>query len=379
MTLVMLGFAKIEWRCSLDYVSSRVISYLKAQQMVGKGCLSYLAFVRDVGADTPTIDSVSVVRDFSDVFPAELPGMPPDRDIDYGERPLTSDIQALANQLVMFDVSEPSRVFTCVVSQSSLYDRIRERQYHDPHLLVLKDTIQHDNSKEVTIGDNGALRMQGRICVPNVDGLRERLFASDVQALANQFVRLDVSEPSQGTVQHGGAKEVTIRDDRVLRMQGRIYVPDVDGLRELILEESHSLRYCIHPGAAKMYQYLRQHYWWMRMKKDIVGFVARCLNCQQAQSRQRSYTDRKVRDVAYMVGENVFLRVSPMKGVMWFGKKVKLSPQYIGPFEVLERIGEVAYKLAFPPSLSSIHPVFHVSMLRKYVGNTSHVLDLNTV
>jgi len=53
------------------------------------------------------------------------------------------------------------------------------------------------------------------------------------------------------------------------------------GLRELILEEAHSSRYSIHPGAAKMYQDLRHHYWWKRMKKDIVVFVARCLNCQQ--------------------------------------------------------------------------------------------------
>ncbi|XP_070014997.1 uncharacterized protein [Nicotiana sylvestris] len=82
--LVMPGFPRIKWRCSLDYVPSKVISYLKAQQMVGKGCLSYLAFVRDLGADTPTIDSVPMVRDFPDVFPVDLPGIPPDRDIDFG-------------------------------------------------------------------------------------------------------------------------------------------------------------------------------------------------------------------------------------------------------------------------------------------------------
>ena len=98
-----------------------------------------------------------------------------------------------------------------------------------------------------------------------------------------------------------------------------------------------------------------------------------------AQSRQKSYADRKVRDVSFMVGEKVLLKVSPMKGVMRFGKRGKLSPRFIGPFEVLQRIGEVAYKLALPPSLSSVHPVFHVSMLRKYIGDPSHVLDFSTV
>ncbi|XP_070009581.1 uncharacterized protein [Nicotiana sylvestris] len=80
-----------------------------------------------------------------------------------------------------------------------------------------------------------------------------------------------------------------------------------------------------------------------------------------------------------MVGEKVLLKVSPMKGVMKFEKKGKLSPHFIGPFEVLQRIGEVAYKLALPSSLSSVHPVFHVSMLRKYVGNPSHVLNSRAV
>ncbi|XP_070010114.1 uncharacterized protein [Nicotiana sylvestris] len=97
------------------------------------------------------------------------------------------------------------------------------------------------------------------------------------------------------------------------------------------------------------------------------------------QSRQKSYDDRKVRGVSYMVGEKVSLRVLPMKGMMRFKKKGKLSPRYIGPFEVLERIGEVAYKLALPPSLSGIHLVFHVSMPQNCYGDPSYVLEFNTI
>ncbi|XP_070003315.1 uncharacterized protein [Nicotiana sylvestris] len=82
--LAMPGVPQIDWRGSLDYVPSRVISYLKAQRIVGKVCLSYLAFVRDVNVETPTIDSVPVVRDFLDVFPVDLSNMPLDRDIDFG-------------------------------------------------------------------------------------------------------------------------------------------------------------------------------------------------------------------------------------------------------------------------------------------------------
>ncbi|XP_069152086.1 uncharacterized protein [Solanum lycopersicum] len=64
---------------------------------------------------------------------------------------------------------------------------------------------------------------------------------------------------------------------------------------------------------------------------------------------------------------------------MRFGKKGKLSPRFIGPFEILSRVGEVAYKLALPPSLSAVHPIFHVSMLRKYIPNESHVISLDSV
>ena len=63
------------------------------------------------------------------------------------------------------------------------------------------------------------------------------------------------------------------------------------------------------------------------------------------------------------------------RGVVKFGKRGKLSPRYIRPFEILERVGTVAYRLALPPSLSSIHEVFHVSMLRKYTPNPTHVVD----
>ena len=71
----------------------------------------------------------------------------------------------------------------------------------------------------------------------------------------------------------------------------------------------------------------------------------------------------------------MFLKVAPIKVVMRFEKKGKLSPIYIGPFEIMERIGKVAYRLALPSEMSSVHNVFHVSMLRKYVSDPSHVLE----
>ncbi|XP_070007186.1 uncharacterized protein [Nicotiana sylvestris] len=127
------------------------------------------------------------------------------------ERPLALDIQSLANRLVRLDISEPSRVLACVVTQSSLLGKIKARQFDDPHLAALRETVLQGISKEVSIGEDGILQLQGHLCVPNIDGLRER-----------------------------------------------------------ILEEAYSSRHSIHLNATKMYRDLRKYYWWRRMKKDIV-------------------------------------------------------------------------------------------------------------
>ena len=79
------------------------------------------------------------------------------------------------------------------------------------------------------------------------------------------------------------------------------------------------------------------------------------------------------------MGDHVFLKVSPMKSVMRFGRKGKLSPRFVGLFEILEIVGTLAYKVAFPPSLSKIHNVFHVSTLRKHVFYPSHVMELEPI
>ena len=86
-----------------------------------------------------------------------------------------------------------------------------------------------------------------------------------------------------------------------------------------------------------------------------------------AQDRQKRWADLDRRPLEFEVGDFVFLKISPTKGVIRFGSRGKLSPRFIGPFEILERVGEVAYRLALPPSLDGVHEVFHVSQLRKYV------------
>ncbi|KAK2362677.1 hypothetical protein QL285_087718 [Trifolium repens] len=93
-----------------------------------------------------------------------------------------------------------------------------------------------------------------------------------------------------------------------------------------------------------------------------------------AQDRQKSYADRRRRPLEFEEGDHVFLRVTPTTGVGRALKAKKLTPKFIGPYQILERVGKVAYRIALPPVLSLIHDVFHVSQLRKYTPDPSHVI-----
>jgi hypothetical protein len=83
------------------------------------------------------------------------------------------------------------------------------------------------------------------------------------------------------------------------------------------------------------------------------------------QSHQKSYTDKRRRDLSFEVGDFMYLKVSPTRGTRRFMVKGKLAPRYVGPFQILDRKGEVAYQLELPPQLSDVHDVFHISQLKK--------------
>jgi len=110
--------------------------------------------------------------------------------------------------------------------------------------------------------------------------------------------------------------------------------------------------------------------------EEKVKIIRDCLKA--ASDRQKSYADLKRKDIEFQVGDKVFLKVTPWKKVLRFGRKGKLSPRFVGPFgpyEVIEKVGPVAYRLALPPELEKIHDVFHVSMLRRYRSDPSHVVS----
>ncbi|KAJ9544341.1 hypothetical protein OSB04_024048 [Centaurea solstitialis] len=100
---------------------------------------------------------------------------------------------------------------------------------------------------------------------------------------------------------------------------------------------------------------------------------------KMARNRQKSYADKRRKDIEFQVGDQVMLKVSPWKGVIRFGKKGKLSPRFIGPFKITKRIGAVAYKLDLPVELGGIHNTFHVSNLRKCLAHPGTAIPLSEI
>ncbi|GJQ99316.1 putative reverse transcriptase domain-containing protein [Tanacetum coccineum] len=197
-------------------------------------------------------------------------------------------------------------------------------------------------------------------------------------------------------------------------------VPLKGDVRTLIMDEAHKSKYSVHPGADKMYYDLRDMYWWPGMKKDLAVYVSKCLTCLKvkaehqrpfdllrlpeipewkweriamdfvtkfhrtsnghdiiwikdrlkvAHDRQKSYADKRRKPLKFIVGDYVLLKVSPWKGVLRFGKKGKLAPRFVGPFEIIEKIGPAVYRLDFPKDLDGVHDTFHVSNVKKCLAD----------
>ena len=111
---------------------------------------------------------------------------------------------------------------------------------------------------------------------------------------------------------------------------------------------------------------------WMEDAQEKVKLIRQRL--QTAQNRQKSYADNRRKDLEFEVGDRVFLKITPLRSVT-AGRGKKLQPRFVGPYTILQRVGKVAYRLELPPSLSRVHDVFHVSILKKYYPDPTHILQ----
>nr|GFB20986.1 putative reverse transcriptase domain-containing protein [Tanacetum cinerariifolium] len=150
------------------------------------------------------------------------------------------------------------------------------------------------------------------------------------------------------------------RNDGTLYYLDRIWVPLKGDVRTLIMNEAHKSKYSVNPGADKMYYDLRDRYWWPKMKKDIAD-----------------YADKRRKPLEFSVGDYVLLKVSSWKGVV--EKKGKLAPRFVGPFEIIKKVGFMAYWLDLPEELHSVHDTFHVSNLKKCLVDPTLQVPLDEI
>ncbi|XP_069154406.1 uncharacterized protein [Solanum lycopersicum] len=318
-----------------------------------------------------------------------------------GERPLARDVQSLANSFVRLDISESGKQvkyehqkpggvtqrmpipewkweriamdfvvgLPCTLGKFDAIWVIVDRLTKSAHFVPVQTTYNSEKLAKIYIRE--IVRLHG---VPiSIISDRGTQFTSHFWRSMQKELGTRVDLSTAFHPQTDGQSERTIQ---VLKDMLRACVIDFGGhwdqflpLAEFAYNNSYHSSIEMAPFEA-LYDLLRESLDKVKLIQDRL---------LMAQSRQKSYADRKVRDLEFMVGERVLLKVSPMKGVMRFGKKGKLSPRYIGPFEVVECIGEVAYQLALPPGLSGVHPVFHISMLKKYHQGGDHVIQWDSV
>ncbi|GJZ74885.1 putative reverse transcriptase domain-containing protein [Tanacetum coccineum] len=372
--------------------------------------------------DEKRLEDIPIVREFPEVFPEDLPGLPPVR------QELSNQLQELADRgfirpstspwgaPVLFVKKKDGSFRMCIdyrelnkltvknryllpriddlfdqLQGSSVYSKIDLRSgYHqlrvrdeDIPKTAFRTRYGHYEFQVMPFGLSNALVVfmdlinrlhvdPSQIEASAFQLLKQKLCEAPILALLEGnddfVVYCDAShqealkeENIKAKNLRGMDKAFEIRPNGTRCIKIRSWLPLFGNLRDLIMHESHKSKYSIHPGSDKMYQDLKKLYWWPNMKAIIAEYVGKCLTCSRVKAE---------------FGDRVMLKVSPHKGVIRFGKRVKLNPWYIGPFKILKRIGPVAYKLELPEELSNVHSTFHVFNLKKCLSDESLVIPI---
>ncbi|WMV19427.1 hypothetical protein MTR67_012812 [Solanum verrucosum] len=305
--------------------------------MISKRCIYHLVEVRDMDSETPTLESVPVINEFPKVFPNDLPCVPPEREIDFG-------IDLLPNM-------QPVSILPYCMAPTELKE-LNEQ---------LKDLLDKGFIRS-SISPYGALvlfvqKKYGALYVKVKQGpdpilveLKEAVLKKSVEAF------------SQG-------------GDGVLRYQCRLCVPDVDDSREHILSKAHSSRYSIHLGATKMYRdlrevsYLAEDYAKLYLREMVrLHGVPLSIICDRGPEFVHEGMEK-----VWLIRETLKTTQSRQKS---YADKGKLSPRYVGPYHILRSIGKIAKELELTNDLAPVHPVFHLSLLKKCVGDLTSIVPL---
>ncbi|GJX17584.1 hypothetical protein Tco_0218416 [Tanacetum coccineum] len=326
--------------------------------------------------DEPRISDIPVVRDFTEVFSEDLLGLPSQRQVEFridlvpGATPVAKSPYRLA----------PSEM-------QELSEQLRELQDKGTKSFNLHGIIKVSHTYLIQKGDEYASKEVDRIYLVDYE-CEIAITGMILAAQGEAFKQENILAKSL----HGLDQQIKRKGDGSLYFMDRTWVSLVGGVRTAFMDEAHKSRYSVHPGADKMYydiQDMSPVLWAEIRESSLIGpelvlettdkVVLIKEKLKAARDRQKSYVDYRRKPLEFEVGDRVLLKVTPWKGVVRFGKKGKLAPRYVGPFEILERIGLVAYRLRLPEELNSVHDTFHVSNLKKCLGNANLHVPLNEI
>ncbi|XP_052888017.1 uncharacterized protein LOC128296626 [Gossypium arboreum] len=328
---------------------------------------------------------IRTVCEFPDVFPEELSSLQPDRELEFAievyletehDQHLRIVLQILREKQLYGKVSkcefwllevvflghvvsidgirvDPKKIEAIVQGKApknvsecqKSFETLKQMLTEAPILTLLKSgkdfVVYNDASLSgldcvmftwLSINDDGSLLVESRVKPIMFDQIRAAQLEDEKLMKRKKIVR------------NGMVENFSVDEHDCLRFQNRLYIPTTSELKDLILQEAHDGTFTLHPGGTKMYRNLRELYWWPGMKKDLVEFVGIALD----------------------------------EGLEVWPKR-KIVSRYIGLYEIIERIGPVAYRLALPLELQKIHDVFHVSMLWRYRSNPSQVIPTEDI
>ncbi|XP_052728486.1 uncharacterized protein LOC128195286 [Vigna angularis] len=307
---------------------------------------------------------------------------------------------------------------------SNVFDRIREKQSADEYLMKILSALGSDKAKYFNTGTDGLLQYRDRMCVPN-DGELKRIILEEgyqsrlsmhpgmtkmYQDLRKSFwwlgMKSDVAcfvascltcQRAKAEHQRPGGllqqleipewKWDSISMDFVTHLPHTVKNHDsIWVIVDRLTKSAHFLAVNLKMSMTKLAQlYINK----IEGEKVLTGpeLIQQTTEkvkliqdrLKTTRSRQKSYADKRRRPLEFAAGDHVFLRLNPTTRVGRVVRPKKLSPKFVGPYQILRRIGPVAYEFSLPPQLSNLHPVFHVSQLRKYIADPSHVLELEDV
>ncbi|KAJ9552691.1 hypothetical protein OSB04_016736 [Centaurea solstitialis] len=371
------------------------------------GELFSIDLVREKKPEAKKLEDIPIVRYYPEVFPDELPGLPPPRQVEFriGLIPRAALIAKATYRLAPAEMQELSS------QKQGLLDKGFIQPSSSPWGAPVLFVKKNDGSLRMCIDYRELNKLTIKNCypLPRIDDLFDQLQGTSHE-LGEKGIHVD---PAKTEAIQDGNPEDPNGNPPILGLAG-YYRRFIEGLlsgydyeikyhlrKANVVANALSRKERTKPLRVQALEMLVHTI----LKEDILKAQEEALRVDRlkdetlhnlegrfdlktdgvwdrlmaARDRQKSYADNRRKPLEFQVGDRVLLKVSPWKGLVRFGKRGKLSPRYVGPFEIIERVGPVAYKLRLPEEMSEIHNAFHVSNLKKCITDESQVIPLEEV